>query len=102
MTFHALLGVMSAVIIGLAVVKLLKGILWMIRPRTDQSVLGPPVVGCSCHLRAVRSFLVYSGTAKCYRRRKLLRDRGYPVVTYLILPPRGPVIPAVRQKRFSR
>ncbi len=33
MTFHALLGVMSAVILGLAVVKLLKGILWMIHGR---------------------------------------------------------------------
>ncbi len=33
MTFHALLGVLSAVIIGLAVVKLLQGILWMIHGR---------------------------------------------------------------------
>jgi len=33
MTFHAFLGVMSAVIIGLAVVKLLQGILWMIHGR---------------------------------------------------------------------
>ena len=33
MTFHALLGVLSAVIIGLAIVKLLKGILWMIHDR---------------------------------------------------------------------
>ncbi len=33
MTFHALLGVVSAVIIGLTVVKLLQGILWMIHGR---------------------------------------------------------------------
>jgi hypothetical protein len=33
MTFHALMGVLSAVIIGLAVVKLLQGILWMIHGR---------------------------------------------------------------------
>ena len=33
MTFHAFLGVLSAVIIGLAVVKLLQGILWMIHGR---------------------------------------------------------------------
>ena len=33
MTFHAFLGVLSAVIIGLAVVKLLQGILWMINSR---------------------------------------------------------------------
>ncbi len=33
MTFHALLGVMSAVILGLAVVKVLQGILWMIHDR---------------------------------------------------------------------
>ncbi len=33
MTFHALLGVISAVILGLAVVKLLQGILWMIHGR---------------------------------------------------------------------
>ena len=35
MTFHAFLGIMSAVIIGLAVVKLLQGILWMINGRAQ-------------------------------------------------------------------
>ncbi len=36
MTFHAFLGVLSAVIAGLAIVKVLQGILWMIHGRGGQ------------------------------------------------------------------
>ena len=36
MTFHAFLGILSAVIAGLAIVKVLQGILWMIHGRGGQ------------------------------------------------------------------
>jgi hypothetical protein len=38
MTFHAFLGILSAVITGLAIVKVLQGILWMIHGRSQIKV----------------------------------------------------------------
>jgi hypothetical protein len=60
MTFHAFLGVLSAVITGLTIVKLLQGILWMIHARGQIKVywvhlvwVAGTIIGANVHFWAI-------------------------------------------------
>jgi hypothetical protein len=88
MTFHALLGVMSAVILGLAVVKVLQGILWMIHGRGQIKVywvhlvwVPAPIFGSFLHFWNIVKQRNITGDVNIYGIADML---WLPILFYLL------------------
>ncbi len=88
MTFHAFLGVLSAVITGLAVVKVLQGILWMIHGRGQIKVywvhlvvVVGTIIGANVHFWNVVAQRNVIGDVNFYGMADML---WIPIVHYII------------------
>jgi len=88
MTFHAFLGVLSAVITGLTVVKVLKGILWMIHGRGQIKVywvhlvwIGVAIWGANLHFWMIVRQRNVIGDVNFYGVADML---WIPIVHYLL------------------